>query len=176
VLSVRAAQRGDELAVAAVHVRSWQLGYRDLLPHAYLNGLRAEDRAARYTFDRTPAGGPVTIVALDGDAIRGFATLGQAAGETGRVPGFGLGGPAGELLALYVDPPCWGRGIGRRLIAESRCRLSAHGFAEALVWVLAGNERAERFYRADGWIADGARRGRQAWGVTVDERRYRRAV
>ena len=32
------------MAVARVHVRSWQVGYRGLLPDAYLDGLRAEER------------------------------------------------------------------------------------------------------------------------------------
>ena len=38
------------MAVARVHVRSWQVGYRGLLPDAYLDGLRAEERAERYNF------------------------------------------------------------------------------------------------------------------------------
>lgn len=41
---VRAARTDDALAVAGVHVRSWQVGYRGLLPDAYLDGLRAEER------------------------------------------------------------------------------------------------------------------------------------
>jgi ribosomal protein S18 acetylase RimI-like enzyme len=61
----------------------------------------------------------------------------------------------GELLALYVDPRSWRRGLGRRLMVEARRQLVDRGFAEALLRVLAGNHRAERFYRVDGWVADG---------------------
>jgi GNAT superfamily N-acetyltransferase len=82
----------------------------------------------------------------------------------------------GELLALYVDPGSWGKGIGRRLLVEARARLAGRGFVEAILWVLAGNERAERFYRVDGWRPDGARRHDEIWGVTADEVRYRRAL
>jgi GNAT superfamily N-acetyltransferase len=100
--------------------------------------------------------------------IRGFATTGPArAVEDPEL---------GEVLALYVDPPFWGHGLGRRLIVEARRRLTARGFAEAVLWVLAGNTRAERFYRADGWLPDGARRDEQIWGVAADEVRYRRTL
>jgi hypothetical protein len=61
---IRAARPADALAVAEVHVRSWQAGYRHLLPDAYLDSLRPEDRAARYTFDRAGADDPETIVVL----------------------------------------------------------------------------------------------------------------
>ena len=39
---LRPAEPGDASAVALVHVRSWQAGYRNLLPDEYLDGLRAE--------------------------------------------------------------------------------------------------------------------------------------
>ena len=47
---LRPAEPVDAMAVARVHVRSWQVGYRGLLPDAYLDGLRAEERAERYDF------------------------------------------------------------------------------------------------------------------------------
>jgi hypothetical protein len=42
---LRPAEPSDASAVARVHVRSWQAGYRNLLPDQYLDGLRPEDRA-----------------------------------------------------------------------------------------------------------------------------------
>jgi GNAT superfamily N-acetyltransferase len=77
---------------------------------------------------------------------------------------------------VYVDPDRWRRGVGRALIREARARLARQGFEDAALWVLAGNERAERFYRLDGWGADGSRRRDQTWGLTVDEIRYRRSL
>jgi GNAT superfamily N-acetyltransferase len=153
--------------VAGVHVRSWQHAYRGLFSDEYLDGLRPEDRAARYTF----AGGPdqpLTIVALEDGAIRGFATIAPTRGDSD--------GKTGELFALYVDPDHWGRGIGRRLMVEARNRLVDRGFENAVLWVLRGNDRAERFYRSDGWMPDGARREEEVWGVAADELRYRRTL
>src|SRR4051812_9139206 len=115
-VEVRAARPADAMAVAEVHVRSWQVAYRGLVPEPYLGSLRPEDRAARYTFDRDGADDPTTIVVLVDDLIRGFATTGAARGVQDR--------DVGEVLALYVDPPSWGRGLGRRLIGEARRRLT----------------------------------------------------
>jgi ribosomal protein S18 acetylase RimI-like enzyme len=164
-MQLRAARPGDALAVAGVHVRAWQAGYRGLLPDAYLEGLRAEDRARRYTFDVTDPERPQTIVAeLDG-TILGFATTMPA-----DLPG------AGEIAALHVDPVAWRRGIGRALIAACRERLAESGFATAILWVMVGNDRAQQFYVADGWSVDGAPRTAEVWGTRVDELRYRRAL
>jgi hypothetical protein len=44
------------------------------------------------------------------------------------------------------------------------------------LWVIARNERAERFYQCDGWVPDGSRRLDEVWGVTVDEIRYCRSL
>jgi hypothetical protein len=67
---IRTARPADALALAEVHVRSWQAGYRHLLPDAYLDSLRPADRAARYTFDRHGTNDPDTIVVLVGGVIR----------------------------------------------------------------------------------------------------------
>ncbi|MCA1708943.1 MAG: GNAT family N-acetyltransferase, partial [Actinobacteria bacterium] len=80
------------------------------------------------------------------------------------------------VYALYLDPPAWGRGIGRLLLAEARTRLSHQGFTDAILWVHATNERAHRFYRANGWQADGHRRQEYVWGVLADEVCYRRCL
>jgi GNAT superfamily N-acetyltransferase len=165
---LRTAQPADAAAVATVHVRSWQLAYRGLLPDEYLEGLRPEDRAKRYTFGELNPQQPETIVAVERRAICGFATTGPCGDQDRR--------GTGEVLALYVDPDWWDRGIGRALIQEARARLTRQGFQEAGLWVLAGNARAERFYRIDGWTPDGSRRADEVGGLTVDEIRYRRSL
>jgi GNAT superfamily N-acetyltransferase len=156
-MKLRPAVPADALAVARVHVRAWQAGYRGLLPDAYLDGLRAEDRAARYTF--ASLDGPRTTVALEGDALVGFATVHRD-----------------ELSALHVDPDAWRRGVGRALLAHARGELAAAGVAEARLWLLAGNARAAQLYARDGWAADGTRRTDTVWGVVVDELAYRRRL
>jgi len=166
-VQLRRAVPGDERAVADVHVRAWQVGYRTLLPDDVLDGLRPDEWARRYTF-AAGTGGPETTLAVDGGAVRGFATIGPSPDPD--VPG------GGELYALYVDPAWWGQGIGRGLIADAREALERRGWTAAHLWVLHGNRRAERFYTGDGWSPDGSERRAQVHGIDVDERRFRRGL
>ncbi len=163
---LRPAVPEDALAVARVHVSAWQEAYRTLLPDEYLNRLSADERAQRYDFSNPDPLTPQTIVAMEDGLIVGFATTSRSRDESLS--------DYGELCALYVDPEYWGRGFGVALAAEARSRLIQLGFRDALLWVLKGNHRAERFYLNDGWSADGQERTDVVWGATVEEIRYLR--
>jgi GNAT superfamily N-acetyltransferase len=157
------------MAVARVHVRSWQAAYRNILPDDYLNQLRPEDRAAKYDFASRDPLKPHTIVAVEGGmtpAIHGFATTMPVTDSDMR--------GHGELCALYVDPQHWGHGLGVALVSAARAQMWEQGFRKAILWVLTGNVRAERFYQKDGWAVDGIRRKATVWGIEVDEIRYAR--
>jgi GNAT superfamily N-acetyltransferase len=167
-MELRHAEPTDAMAVARLHVRSWQVAYRKLMPDDYLDQLRPEDRAKKYDFGNLDSLRPQTIVATESRKIRGFATIAPA--QDSDMSGYG------ELCALYVDPDHWGRGIGVALVSEVRARLFDLGFRNAILWVLEGNLRAERFYRRDHWIPDGAQRTDEVWGVKVNDLRYRRKL
>jgi ribosomal protein S18 acetylase RimI-like enzyme len=113
---------------------------------------------------REPRPGSATFVAVT-DEVVGFATVGAAQSED----------DAGELYAIYVHPSSWGTGAGRALIERAEASLSESGFPHALLWVLAGNERAERFYRAAGWEHDGEKED-DFQGARVTELRYRKRL
>ena len=167
-MEIRDARPGDEAQVADVHVRAWKTAYRGLLPDEYLDALTPEHRAPGYRFGASGARDPQTLLALDGEALLGFATFGPS--RDADTPG------AGELFALYVDPSRWRAGAGRALLQATRERLHARGHAEATLWVLDGNEQAERFYAADGWSRDGASRWEDPWGVRSLVFRFRRPL
>ena len=164
----RSADSADAMSVAGVHVRSWQVAYRGLLPDEYLDQLRPEDRAQTYDFATTDPQRPQTIVAAETGLILGFATT--APSHDPAMVGHG------ELCALYVDPDHRGRRIGMALASAARDRLAELGFGNAYLWVLRGNARADRFYRIDQWAPDGLERTDSVWGVTVNEIRYRRKL
>ena len=167
---LRPASPGDEHDVAQVHVRSWQIAYRGLLPDEYLDATDPADRAARYTFADSGPDRPYTTVAVEEDRICGFATIGPCR-DTDKSES-----ASGELYAIYVHPDCWNIGMGRALIHEARRQLTDRGFTEAVLWLLVGNARAERFYQTDGWQPDGERRLEEVHGITVDEVRYVRSL
>ncbi|MGH9588613.1 MAG: GNAT family N-acetyltransferase [Acidobacteriaceae bacterium] len=166
MLLLRPAEPDDALPVARVHVRAWQAAYRKLLPDKYLDQLRPEDRAGRYDFGSTDIKKPHTVLAAENGIILGFATTSPALELEGL----------GEICALYVDPGHWGCGIGVALVSAARTRLFDLGFRNAVLWVLAGNVRAERFYQMDQWMPNGLQRTVEMWGVKVDELGYSRRL
>ncbi|HEX3362130.1 MAG TPA: GNAT family N-acetyltransferase [Solirubrobacterales bacterium] len=187
-VTLRDARRGDELAVAEVHVRSWQDAYRELMPAEFLAALDPRDRARRYEFGGGPEA-PTTVVAVaagvgDGDDPSltncGEVRSGSSPSPVEPVVGFVTFGPSrdedavgmGEIYALYVDPGRYEGGLGRRLMAHARRRLKEQGFEAAVLWVLIGNERAASFYEREGWKPDGAVREEEPYGIVSHVRRF----
>jgi ribosomal protein S18 acetylase RimI-like enzyme len=165
MVTVRRATVADAPAMGRLVVRAWQAAYRGHMPDDYLDGLRAEDRAAYWqsVLRRENLQGAVLVAERSGEVV-GFAALGPARDLEG----------AGELYAINVDPDHWGTGAGRALLAAAEAELARQGFAEAVLWVLPGNARARRFYETAGWMADGIERRSEAFGVSFAEVRYRR--
>jgi GNAT superfamily N-acetyltransferase len=97
--------------------------------------------------------------------------------EAPEPAGFAAFGPdTGLLYALYLLPEVWGRGLGRLLHAEVVRELAAGGLAEAVLWVLATNERAKAFYVREGWTPDGGSQTEDFGGVTLEELRFSRPL
>jgi len=167
-MEIRPAEPEDALAVARVHVRTWQAAYRSLLPDHYLDQLRAEDRAARYQFRNPDPLRPRTIVAVEGGVILGFATTLPA--NQADLP------DCGELAALHVDPIIGGAVSVRRSSPPRAPGSAILDSAMRCCGYSPGNVRADRFYRTDGWMPDGANRTDTVWGVEVNEIRYQRSL
>jgi GNAT superfamily N-acetyltransferase len=196
---LREARRGDEMAVAELHVRSWQEAYRELMPAEFLAALDPRDRAGRYTFGSGEAEGPTTVLAVvddrrsevgeggdegDPSLTKGEVRPGSPSSPYERQLGFVTFGGSrdedakdlGEVYALYVDPERYRGGVGRVLMAEARRRLADAGFNEAILWVLQGNDRARRFYEGEGWEADGTTREENPYDIVSNVARFRRKL
>jgi GNAT superfamily N-acetyltransferase len=167
VTTVRHATDADADAIGRVQVETWRIAYADLLPQETIDSFDVIARQAMWRdgLSRTPRPGSATFVALLEDEVVGFATVGASHSEDG----------AGELYAIYVDPAHWGHGAGRALIEWSEASLRESGFPNALLWVIEGNDRAERFYRAAGWQRDGEKDD-VFQGAAVTELRYRKLL
>jgi GNAT superfamily N-acetyltransferase len=63
-----------------------------------------------------------------------------------------------ELVALYVVPSAWGTGVAKDLHDAALAAMRARGAESALLWVVADNRRARRFYEREGWRVDGTTR------------------
>jgi len=151
-----------------MHIRARQVAYRGIVPDAHLDGLDVAERAARYDFDAAAPGSPETWIAVDGDDVVGFVTIGASRDEDLH----GLG----EVCSLYVAPDRWRSGAGSALLARAEGLLRDAGFNEAHLWVLEDNNRARRFYERVGWKFDGVRKVVETGGRPLAKVRYRKAV
>ena len=167
VTPVRHATAADADAIGRIQVETWTTAYAGLLPQETIDGfdVGARQELWREGLSRTPRPGSATFVALVDGEVVGFATVGRSHSQEG----------AGELYAIYVHPSRWGVGAGRALIARAEESLRESGFPQALLWVLDGNERAERFYEAAGWERDGEKTD-DFQGAAVTESRYRKQL
>ena len=154
-----------------VHVRAWQAAYRGLMPDDYLDGLRAEDRAAMWRRQVSRSGGDGLLVAELEDVVVGFVAFGPE-----RDPRDGDSDGRGEVYAINLDPDRWGQGIGRRLFLAAVGALEEQGFADLVLWVVPENARARRLYESEGWMPDGMSKEDNILGATVTDIRYRRSA
>ena len=152
---LRASVPEDAEAIAAVQVRSAQIGFADFRPAGALDTLDPALRVPLWR-ERLP------LVAESEEGIVGFAHFGPNEEE-----------PVGEIYRFFVAPERWGEGVGQALMACALEQLRARGFSRAILWVHADNPRARRFYEAGGWRPDGAERDEEAFGQVVKELRYR---
>lgn len=145
---MRAAEVADADAIGLIHVLGWRVAYAGLMPEEFLRGLSVRERQDRWR-ERVRDDSRV-LVAVERGAVVGFASFGASRDHDGP--------DVGELYAIYLHPECWGLGVGRRLHSRAVDALRDAGFLRATLWVLEANDRAQRFYRAAGWVADGARK------------------
>ncbi|MGA3361242.1 MAG: GNAT family N-acetyltransferase [Solirubrobacteraceae bacterium] len=148
-IAVRRAVVADAAAIAGVHVRSWQVGYRGIVPDAVLEAQSLSQRTGQWSNWLRP-GGFTTLVAQAGATIVGFAAVHVPSPDTD------LGPQTCELAALYVDPDCWRRRVGRTLMDAAMELGRAEGSEEMSLWVLVENSAARAFYETVGFAADGA--------------------
>ena len=168
---MRLAQPADAGAIGDLHVRSWQVAYRGIVPDAILDGLSVGQRVEFWArvLGRSSAEPPRdgrTWVVEDAGMVAGFAST-RPSREADTPPG------TGELHSIYLAPESWSKGLGSLLLASAVEDLHERGFAPLVLWVIEGNVRGRRFYERAGWRPDGGRQPIDFDGVPVDEIRYR---
>lgn len=167
-MRIRRPELSDAEAMAEVHVRAWQAGYRDgLMPDDYLDSLDVEDRTAmwREALQRPPRPRFERWVAEDESSfLVGHIVVGPESGEPSS--------ERGEVFALNVHPDVWGRGFGGALLEAGVGSLAGFGFESAVLWVHSHNLRAIGFYERRGWRPDGTDKEVEVLGVVVPESRY----
>jgi RimJ/RimL family protein N-acetyltransferase len=166
---VRRASVEDSHGIALVHVSTWQSAYRGIVQQGYLDQLSVADRERMWAdiFRRNTA---EALVVDAGDDIIGFISFGNSRSELAVRH-------LGEIYAFYVSPYHWSSGVGRVLWDAASARLRELNIARVIVWVLAANERAIRFYERMGFsLSAGSEKLVEIGGKKLPELRYEVAI
>ncbi len=160
---IRPARPEDAEGLAETAIEAWRVGFRGIVPAEVdpYSTWRPE-RIAERLAGKARDGSAILTAELEG-AIRGLCLYGPNR-DRGSVPA------EGEIIALYVHPESWRRGIGRGLVSASLDRLASAGHSEAIVWTLAESSRNLAFYAALGFRRDGATQRRPSFGRPLEVR------
>jgi RimJ/RimL family protein N-acetyltransferase len=165
-MSLRQATPQDAGAIAEVHVEGWRWAYRAHMPVSLLDGLSVERRATMWRdWLAAPATETRVWLAEREGRLVGFCATGVRP-EPGDPP------LTAQLTAIYLRQDAAGTGVGRELLGHATQDLRQRGFRAAVLWVLASNARARRFYEIAGWRPDGATKVARREDVDLHEVRY----
>lgn len=138
MVEVRPAVPEEAEALARLQLDCWRDAYADLVDPARLQPYLDDVAGNVARWASILAGPGRVLVAQDGDALVGFATV--------RPPD---GGAPAHLAAIYTRASHWSSGLGQRLLDAGL------GDAPATLRVFRDNDRAVRFYARNGFVPDG---------------------
>jgi len=171
-MDIRPAGVEDALAIAVVHVRSWQAAYQGLVPQDFLESLDVGQRRLAWEeiLGETEWPRAGTFVAVTDEGVLGFVNICPTRDDDEN--------PAvvGEVSAIYVLGEAWGTGAGRRLMGAAVDSLKEAGYEQVTLWVLDENHRSRQFYEAGGWRPDGTVKRDDVRGFALTQVRYRRLL
>jgi GNAT superfamily N-acetyltransferase len=151
------AEVADAPKIAQIHVETWRAAYRGQIADAVLDALDV-GRRTQFWQGRIKNSHGVVFLAEEAGKIVGFCDL-----IPSRDPDADSQTVA-EIVAIYVLPLFWRKGIGKLLNNRAVTEARNHSFKALTLWVLASNHSAHSFYRAMGLRADGAAKTEKALG------------
>ena len=150
-LKVRQAKPDDAEGIARVYIESWHDTYAATLPMRLLCAMTPRGQTARWRAAMRARSEKVFVAEDDRLGIVGMASCGQS-----RDAALGFDG---EVYTLYVDPACYGGGIGRALLKNAFAWMTDRGYGSCIIWAHARNN-ARFFYEKMGGRLIAERSGR----------------
>jgi ribosomal protein S18 acetylase RimI-like enzyme len=132
-VTLRPATPDDAPAVAAIWHAGWRDGHLGNVPDE-LVAARTEASFLPRAMERVPT---TTVAEIDG-VVAGFVTVIDD-----------------EVEQVYVSADHRGRGVADALMESAERHLARSGRPTAWLAVVAGNQRARRFYERRGWVDGG---------------------
>ena len=163
-MTIRRAVGEDAAAVGRIHVESWNVAYRGIMPDDVIARTDVAYRTAFWAERIADPEWPVFLIEEHGAAVAFCQMIPtkDPDDDAARV---------GHITSLHVLPQLRGRGCGRMLMDHVLAEFVHRGFAEVTLWVLRDNTNARAFYEKCGFHSDGGTRKYPR--TNVPEVRYR---
>ena len=150
-MNLRRAQAADVPALARIHVDSWQVAYRGIVPDSFLERFTYQKREAAFRQALLDDWAETYLIEDEHEQTAlGILTIGGCRDDDLDL------NATGEIWGIYLVPAYWRRGIGTWTVHEAERLLQARGYRAVVLWVLEDNTEARRFYEALGFQVDGA--------------------
>jgi ribosomal protein S18 acetylase RimI-like enzyme len=133
---LRPATTDDVEAIADLFHRGWHDAHPGNVPDG-LTERRTREAFGDRVGQRVADTRETTVAEVDG-AVAGFIMI---AGD--------------EVEQVYVDRDFRGSGVATALLTEAERQVAAGGHEVAWLAVVVGNDRAQAFYRRQGWVDEG---------------------
>lgn len=147
---IREALPEDAYEYAACHISSWRSAYKGIVPDEYLDNLSIDQGAEKFKQNLDELKDYAYYCAIHENKIVGILIFGKSRDEDKP--------NSGEVCAIYLTEEFWGKGYGGKMMNYAKDALKRIGYNEIIVWVLAENSRARRFYEKCNFIFDGTKK------------------
>lgn len=161
---IRRALAADAEAVGRIHVESWNVAYRGIMPDEVIAKTDLACRTQFWAERIADRDWPVFVIEEQGECVA-FCQMIQSRDpddNSARI---------GHITSLHVLPQLRGLGYGRALLELAFREFRQRGKMEVTLWVLEQNTKARQFYEKHGFRVDGGRKMYPQ--TTVPEVRYR---
>lgn len=163
-MTLRRAVSGDAEAVGRIHVESWNVAYRGIMPDDVIARTDLAYRTQFWSERIADPEWPVFVIEENGQCVAFCQMIPSRDSDDDATQ-------VGHVTSLHVLPQLRGRGFGRVLMDHVLDEFRRRNFAEVTLWVLEANRPARRFYEKYGFRFDGGTRTNAKTGVP--EVRYR---
>jgi ribosomal protein S18 acetylase RimI-like enzyme len=163
-MKIRRAETADAETVGRIHVESWNVAYRGIMPDDVIARTDLAYRTAFWRERIADQDWPVYLLEEEGRdvAFCQMIPTKDPDDDPRRV---------GHITSIHVLPKLRGKGYGRILMDHVVAEFRRRGCDEVTLWVLEENRNARAFYDEYGFRPDG---GKKNYPKTiVPEVRYR---
>jgi ribosomal protein S18 acetylase RimI-like enzyme len=163
-MTLRRATPADAAAVGHIHVESWKVAYRGIMPDDVIARTDLAYRTQFWAERIADPEWPVLLLEENGKSVA-FCQM-VPSKDPDDDPS-----QVGHITSIHVLPQLRGRGYGRLLVDHVLREFQRRGFTHVTLWVLEENRKARAFYERYGFALDGGTRKYPR--TSVPEVRYR---